>query len=342
MTDEVREKCELLVGNHNAIRKGFFLENELMSSIAGLIFASAGKEADVEKLKACRKILKIKTRLLSNLRAEAELVVLSKMALSDSPEQYLDDYLSVYDKVTKGKLLENDYMAIAATLILDFGLQDESDEIIAKANEIMQRMDKDHPILTSSEDTSFAIFLAITRKSADAILTDLKGGYTYLRETCKVKISADPVYELCEVLAVSYGDMEDKCDKVMRLYGALKERKADFASNNGLSSLGALAALDISPEQLVDEIIDAEAFLKSQKGFNNKEIDASRRLIYSTLVVAAVYGKQLEAAGNSVIVNTLSVIRAKQIAKMISVICSVAPNVITAVLPEDSTAENSK
>lgn len=342
MTDEIREQCELLVHNHNEIHRRFFFENELMSVVAGLIFASSGKEADTDMLKSCRKILKSRTRLLSGLRAEVELVILSKMALSDSPEQYLDDYLSVYDKVIKGKLLENDYMAIAATLILDFGLQNESDVIIAKTNEILQRMNKDHPILTASDDISFALFLAITRKSVDAILADLEEGYTYLRETCRVKSSADAVYELCEVLAVSYGDMKDKCDKVMRIYNTLDEHKADYPTNSGLSALGSLADVDIAPEILVNEIIEAEEFLKGQKGFDNKEIDTSRRFMCSVFVVAGIYGKQLEAAGNSVIVNTLSLIRAKQIAKMISVISSVAPNILTAVLPKDSTADDKK
>jgi len=53
--------------------------------------------------------------------------------------------------------------------------------------------------------------------------------------------------------------------------------------------------------------------------------------------VAGVYGKNLEAAGNSIIANTLALVWAKQIASMISTATSVASSVIPAVLQAGDT-----
>ncbi|MBO4680390.1 MAG: DUF4003 family protein [Clostridiales bacterium] len=337
MTDAVRERCELLVNNRAAIRKGFLLEKELMSVAAGVIFTTAGKTADVGAMKACRKLLNKHSRPLSNLRDIVELALISKMALAPSPEKYLDDFLSVYKKVQQGKLLENDFMVLSSILILDLGLQDGCDEIISKANELTKRMKKDHPILTSTDDASFITFLAISNKSVDQILADLEEGYEYLTKTCKARVNADPAYELCEVLAVSYGDMKEKCDKVMRIFNAMMKRDAEYGSGSAFSSLGAFIDVDAEPETVANEIVEAELCLKDMKGFGGMSMDRRTRVMFASLIVAGVYGKNLEAAGNSVIANTLALVWAKQIASMISTATSVASSVVPAVLQAGDT-----
>ena len=338
MNDQLLEKCDLLVKNRTAIQKSFFLEKDLMAVAAALIFTAEGREADTDKMKSCRKLLKKNTRLLSNLRDIVELVILSKMALAESPEKYLEDFLAVYDSIIKGKFLENDYMALASVVILDQGLQNDCDEIIARANEITRRMNSDHPVLTAADDTSFIMFLAITRKNVDSILSDLTDGYAYIK-SCKTGINDDPAYELCEVLAVSYGDMIGKCDKVMKLYNALVKHGTDYGSGYAVSSLGSLIDTGIEPSKLASEIVEAECYLKSQKGFGDAAMDRRTRVMYAALLASVVYGGSREAAGNSVISNTLSIIWAKKIAKMISLFIQVAPSVASAMIKDDDKEE---
>lgn len=339
MTDAVRARCELLVRNQTAVRKKFFLENELMCLISGMIFTLAGEEADIEKMKACRKILKKNTRALSHFRAVVELVLLSKMTLASNPEQYLNDVLGVYDKIIKGAVIENPYMALAAILICDIGRKDDSDEIVSRLNELTKRMNSEHPIITAADDTSFIAFLALTDKSVDSIVSDLEEGYTYLKKTCGFRAGNDAIYELCEVLALSYGNMEDKCDKVMRLFNTFADREADYGKSSELSSLGSLIDADTDPDTLVNEIIDAEEYLKSMKVFPSKDMDRKKRFMYSAPIVAGVYSRSTDSINNSVVSNTVSIIRASQVAKMISIISSVAPNVLAAVIPDPSEEE---
>ena len=170
MNELIREKCDLLASNCSSIHKKFFLEAKLMSVASGMIFTSADREADIDKMKECRKLLEKKTGILSNYRQTTELMILSKMALSDDPEKYLDDVITAYKGISKGKFLENSYMMLAAILICDFERLNDLDDIAAKTEEIMKRMNKEHPMLTDKGDTSFAVLLALSYKNVDTII----------------------------------------------------------------------------------------------------------------------------------------------------------------------------
>ncbi|MBR5974860.1 MAG: DUF4003 family protein [Clostridiales bacterium] len=339
MTEEMKAKCDLLVKNRTAIRRKFLFENELMTQVSALVFTSDDVEADVKKMAECRKLLDRKTRPLSILRATVELLLLSKMSLAADPAEYLSDVKKVYGKIQKGQLLENAYMALAAILIVDLGRREDSDEIVAKYRELISRMNKDHPILTDSEDTSFAAFLALTDKSADTILSDLETGYNYMKKTCKFKASGNAIYELCEMLALTYGDMEEKCDKVMRIYSAFAKRKAEYGNGQEFSSLGALIDVDLDIDTMVDSIVEAEHYLKCQKVFGDKDEEKKSRLVYAAFLVADVYGRSTDPMSNAIATNTLTMIRAKKISTVISVIGSVAPSVISSMLPSEDSKE---
>ena len=163
----IERKIDLLAANKNAISKKFSMEGNMMSIVSAFIFTGAGKEADVEKLKECRKVLKQHTGLLSSFRSTTELAVISRMALSEDPEKYFLDVKAAYDKISRGKFADNSFM-------------------ISKFNEIYKRMGKEHPFLTSSEDMSLAMLLALTDKSVDQIINDMETCYKYLKKESRM------------------------------------------------------------------------------------------------------------------------------------------------------------
>lgn len=338
MNEALNEKCELLLTNYSAINKKFFINDKLMCLMAGLIFTSADKEADIEKLTECKKILEKNTGLLSNLRANPRLVLLSKMALSDDPEQYLRNVSDVYKKIHKGKQLENSYMALAAMLICDLGRQDEAEELVAKAEQINSRMNKEHPVLTSSEDTSFIMFLALTDKSVDTIISDIDEAYEYLKNTYKIKATSDAIQGVSEVIALSYGDAKEKCDKVVRIFNTFAEKGAKYGGNSEFIILGSLINVNVDTDTLVNEILEAEVSLSGLKGFKDSEMDRKNRIVYASMLVSDVYGMDSAIIGNSIISNALSTVIAKQIATAISI----SSNLISMAIPkgdEDSKEE---
>ena len=183
------------------------------------------KEADIDKLIECRSILKKHTGFFSEYRETVKLALLSEMALTGDPEQYIEDVKDVYKKLHKGHFRDNSYMVLAAMLLCDFGRQNDADAIIEKHNEILQRMNKLHPVLTDSADISYVIILALSDRSADTIIEDMTTCLDYLKKELKIKISSDSIQGLSEILALTDGDIREKCDSVMKIYDTLKETK---------------------------------------------------------------------------------------------------------------------
>lgn len=341
MTENLRNRCELFERNRSAVSGKFLFENNIMSIAAGLIFTGADKEADIEKLKECRRILKKHTGFFSEYRDTIKLALLSEMALAAEPEQYLKDVKAVYQKMHKGHFKDNSYMVLAAMLICDLGRQEDADEIIEKHNEIMQQMNKEHPILTDAEDISYVILLALSDRPVDAILSDMSAYSDCLKAAFRHKVGADSIQGLSEYLALTDADVQEKCDKVIRLYDALKESKADIGGGHVFFALGTLTGIDDTTESIVSEILEAEAFLKNCRGFDEKSIDKKDRLMFAVLLTAASCGADASVINNTFINSALGIIKAKHIAAMITIISNVLPSVIgAAVGGNDSEADD--
>ncbi|MBP5363366.1 MAG: DUF4003 family protein [Ruminococcus sp.] len=339
MTEVVKRKCELLVQNKIAISKKFMLEKAMMSMAAALIFTGEDKEADVEKMAECRKILSKHTGVFSEYRDTVKLALLSEMSLSEDPEKYIDDVKDIYKKLNKGNLTDNSNMVLAAMLICDLGRQDSTDKIIEKYNEIMKRMNKEHPILTDSSDISFVILLALSDKSIDSIIDDLNECYSYLKKECKVRADSDSIQGISEILALSDGEIKEKCDTVVKISEALKGNYSDIESGYAFTALGALIGIDETAEVLAGDIIGAEEFLKSSKGFSENTIEKKHRLMFAVLLVAESYGTSSSMINNTFISSAFGIIKAKQIATMITIISNVLPGILGAVVDKKTTED---
>lgn len=336
MTERLRNKCELFLRNRNAVSKKFMFEKDMMSIAAGLIFTGADKDADIEKLNECRKILNKHTGFFSEYRDAVKLALLSEMALSENPEQYIEDVKAVYKKLHKGKFKDNSYMVLAAMLTCDLGKQESADEIVEKHNDIMKQMEKQHPILTDSEDISYVILLALSDRTVESIIGDMNKCFDYLRKTCKIKAGSDSVQRLSEILALTDGDIREKCDKAISIYDILKNNKADITGGYAFSALGALVGIDETPEVIAREIMEADDFLDGCKGFDEKSVNKNQRLMFAVMLVAESCGSSSSVISNTFINNALGIIKAKQIATMITIISNVLPTVLGAVADKAS------
>ena len=191
--------------------------------VAGLLFAGAGQEADIEKMKEARNILKKKAGVFSAFRDATELVLLARMAMAPDMEQYIDDLIDVFNVLMKGKVFEDSYMVLTAMIIVDRGRKADAEEIKTTTDEIMKRMSKLHPILTSSEDLALAALLAMSGRTVDDVIFDMEECYKYTKKELKLKAESNSIQALSQILAITGGDIKAKCDKVAELFEAFKE-----------------------------------------------------------------------------------------------------------------------
>lgn len=320
MREAITRKCDLLIENWKLIHKGYWLENSSIAAIAAATFAEKDRSADVERLKECQKILKKKEGIFSEFRGNSELIVTAKMALSSDPERYLEDVTGVYKKFQKGKFWESNYRALAAMTICDVGKASEADAIIEKTNEILSGMNKVHPFLTSDEDTSFAVLLAISDKKTEVILEELEETYQILKK--KFVLHDNAVYSLSQVLASYAGNAQDKADKAIEIFDAFAAAGAKYGKGYELASLGTLIGLNATPEDIASEVAEAADYLKGNKGFGAFDMGKATRLMFGTMVVAGENTDENYKVGASVISGAVARVVAEQTAMLVAIMAA--------------------
>jgi hypothetical protein len=290
MKDFVKEKCDLMVRNRKVLNKSFVWDFDIMTVATSLILAGAGVEADAEKLKNCKKILRKGVGCFSSIRGIGETITVCKMAMSEDPAKYVSDLKKVYDKIMKGRFFNGEYMVLAAANVCDNGKVSEIDSLVGKFNEIDKRMKEEHPILTSAEDWSLAMLLAMTDKSVDQIIGEMEQGFDYMRDM-RFRATQNGLQSLTQVLALMGGDMKTKCDKVIRFSDKFREKGVRYGKDCEIAALGTLLDIDANEDELVSEIFETADYLKKQKGFGSWHLDKKTRLMFASLIVAESYEK---------------------------------------------------
>ena len=277
-----------------------------------MLFTSAGETVDIERMKECRSILKSHGGSASAMRGNMEIPVVAKMALAPDPDQYLIKLISVYEAMQRGKIFASQSVAMAALTICN-GLRDRDvSYVIDLTKQLMKRMSENHPFLTGEEDTACAALLAMSGKDIDKIVDEMEICYGIMKK--KFSFHNDAVQSLSMVLTLCPGEPEAKCERVSAIYDAMVARGVSYGKDYELASLGALVTIDMTPEELANEIADAEEFLRIQKGFGDWSMSKKIRLMFAALLAAQAYAPSSVAMDASVLCTTLMIVIAQQAA----------------------------
>ena len=328
---ELQEKLELLEENRGIIIDGFPFEKPLILSAAALLYTLADRKADAERLKECKKILEKNTGLFSDYRKTVEMILLCKMAMSEDAENYLFRVKEIYEKLRGKKFQDHSQSILASVLIYEYEAQNRVDEVLARFEEIMDRMNKDHPLLTCSEDIPYVMLLALSGRDVEAVLADVTECYEYLTKNSKHSLGKDTSQWISEEFAALEGEKIPWCDKVVEIAETFASKKAEYSDGYEFAAVGSLADLEVPADTLVGEILEAERFLKRRRGFSDDKMEKKQRLMYAVILVAESYGKESPAVSNTVLSNTLSILRAKQIGTMISIATSLLSSAASAI-----------
>ena len=325
MKESIKNKVELLVANKEIIEKEFKWGYSLMNVAAALVFTGAKKEADIERLKECKRDLKKNTGTFSSFQSDSEAVIVSKMALADDPEQYIKDVKAIYDILNKKHTFDNSYLIQGAICIYEAGRMNEAEIIAEKYRELYKKMEKKHPFLTSSDDIVYVVLLAMTDKDVDTIFNEIEECYTYLKNEVKLKVGNDELQGLGEILALTDGDIKEKSDKVVKLYNTIIDHGIKWGKEyNEFGSLGTLIDIDVDNNTLVDEIVEVSEYLKSSKGFSGWTMDNKQRLMFSAMLVGDSYSENGALMGSSAVTSTVAMVIAEEVALMICMMACVS------------------
>lgn len=316
MNTELQESCKLFVENRDLIQKAFKWESSYMMPACSLLFTGMKAKVNVELMKECNDILKKEVSAFSYLRGNTKLILLSKMTLTSSPKQYVEQVLKVYEQLKLEGLYGSDYAVLAAMIIVDEHGEQSIDDIIAQIGVIYKKMKKNHPFLTSSEDVPFATLLAMSELSDEKVLEDMEACYQILKP---VFHSANGVQSLSHVLALDERDAKTKCDAVIDLYNRFKAERESLDYNT-IAVFGSLIMLGLDNETIVKEVCEVSDWLVTQKGFGNFFGTGQRvRLLYAAALVMEHYSDHCLDTEATVLTGTVAVMVAAEMAMIAAI-----------------------
>ena len=292
-------------------------DSNATATMSSYLYAAAGKRADVEKYVECKKILKKSVSIFSEFRGVAFTLVVTKMALSKDPQEYIDGALQVYKKLRDvHKFTASPYMVMAALIIYENGGVEKADENIEKLEELYKKMKKEHPLLIGDSDRGFLAMLVTSGLNNDAIVEETEKCY---EATKKVALSKDAVHSLSQILAIVPKPTDEKAEEVKALIKGFKAAKIPVSKEYGLGAVGALTMLDMSVEDIVAMTAEVDAYLKKKKGFKWYSISARMRHMYAQMIVAIGCLTDSANVSSTVIANAITNVIIEEIIMMIIV-----------------------
>ena len=320
MRDSLTALCAGFIQNRDIIKKTFAWDSALIHPVAATVFIDKGMSADPLQLEYCRNLLKEKTGIFSNFRSHIKIPMIAMMATSAAPEQKLQDTLLIYEKL-RLHFSSSAYLPLAAMTISNFVPPESYDEMAARTRRIYDLMKKDHPFLTSGEDSAFAALLALSNKSDDQLMHDAQYCYHMLKPHFS---SGNAVQSLSHVLVLGSDFAEENCSQTLQLADKLKYRGYKYGTGHELATLGVAAMLPAALDNIADDIVQVADFLSQQKGYCIFGATKTQRLMHAAMITSSDYLGTNESMQAASVSSTISVIIAQQTAMCAAIAATTA------------------
>ena len=324
MRDEIRRKCENLIDNRDSMKEVFSWESGMIWLAAAAIYTAKDQTVESDKLKFCKGLIKEQTGIFSNFRGNVRCAVAAMLAISENPEQMLADGLEVH-KMLKNGMRDSAYLPLAAMTIARLAERKDYEEVVEKTKEIYDEIKKNHPFLTSNEDSAFCAMMALSEKSAEELVSEAERCYRFLNENARYPKNA--VQSLSHVLAICDGTPEEKCEKTIELYETLQAYGMKYGKDYELPTLGVLAMEHEDYEALAEEMKEVDTWLSKQKGFGVfGSISIKQRLMYAGMLLQNKK-EQGVLSESAALQSTLAILVAQEAAMMAMLAASTAATV---------------
>ena len=317
MRTTLEQLCNNFISNRDAVKATFKWENDQIIAASATSFLNRGVLADAAKLEDCKKLLKENTGVFSNFRGNVEVPMVAQLAMVENPADKMKRTLKIYETL-KQEFRGSEYLVLAAAVMADMVSDEQVVKMTEKARNIYDKMKKDHPFLTSGEDSVYAVLMAVSEKSDDALMEEMEVCYKKLKERFS---ASNGVQALAHVLSIAEGNAEEKCNKVVALYEALKADGVKYGKYHELVVLASLALVPVEQSVLVEDIKAVDAFLTEQKGYGGFfGLDKKTRLMHAAMIACSELSQNGD--GNiAAMTSTLAMIAAQQ-AALCATICA--------------------
>lgn len=319
MKAETLRNCEQLIENRNRIKSVFSWDGQLLNLACATVFLIRRKTVDQSILENCKNMIKENVSIFSNFRGTAKSPIVAMLASTSNPEKTLENGLLVYELLKKD-FWTSAYLPLAAMVIAQMAESSEYEKITSRTRSIYNLMKREHPFLTSSEDSAFCALMALSEKSDEMLIEDSEQCYQNLKTNF---FSSNAVQSLSHVLALCDGLPEVKCAKTMELFEKLRAAGYKYGTDYELPTLGILAMSGGNLDDITGEIIDIDAWLSQQNGFGFfSSISRKQRLMYAGIIAQRDYLN--EESMQTAVNGTISLMVAQEAAMCAALAASAA------------------
>ncbi len=263
MNAKLQALCEQMAENRAVLRAALRWEDDQLYPVGANLFCAAGRTPDPERLAAARALVKAETGLFSNFRGHVRLPLICMLSMEEDPADRMRRIREAY-RALKGYFYSSDYLALAA-----FSLSERTGNAMDAAAErsrvLYDRMKREHRFLTGSEDSVFAVLLALSDRSDDALTEDAEACYERLKLRFR---DSNSMQTVSHVLALDRRSPKEKTERVADLYDELVRLGGKYSRCREMAVLAALALTDGDVRPMAAEILEASDCLRPCKGWN--------------------------------------------------------------------------
>ena len=306
MKDSLEKLCHQFIEARDVVKEAFKWDSNYLPPVCANLFCAAGAAPETGRLRECRDLINQNTGFFSSFRGHIRVPLSCLLSMCDQPEVKFDRAQRVY-RMLRDHFSGSDYLALAAFMLTD---DDCTEERITRGKRIYCRMKKEHPFLTSSEDSIFALLLSWSDQSDEELIRDMEACYRVLKERFH---DSNCVQTMTHILAMEKEEASVKCEKIFTLYDMIGHNNGKYGKHHELAVLAALAMLRANPDTLVKDMMDVDAFLEHQKGYGFLGIDRKTRLMHAAMIVSDEYVPR-GAVDTAALSGTIAMIIAQQMA----------------------------
>ena len=299
MKQELQEKLTLFAANSQTMKREFKWREPLTIRMAALLFAFENKPVDCSAIRECHALIKSNTGIFSTFRGNMVLCVAAMLSLKENREKLFAQTVAVYKMMKDVKFRASDYLAVAAYQIAANTNSDNYQNIVVRTRAFYDGMKTNGFFRTGEDDYIFAAMLGLSD-------IDVKEGTNRIEQLYRQFkpdfLSGNSVQMLAQILVLA-GKSDLVAERLFKLREELKNKKLRFDKSFTLSSLGILVLLPVDIDTIVQDIEEANTFLKTQKGFSPLWVTKQERLLLTASIVASMYA---ENAKNDVLTASIS------------------------------------
>ena len=285
MKQELQEKLNLFAINSQIIKNDFKWQDILTKKLAALLYALDNKPIDSEFIRESHNLIKSNTGIFSTFRGNMSMCVAAMLSLKENREELFEQTLSVYEMMMKIKFRTSDYLVVAAYEIASAAKPEDYPRTVARARAFYDGMKAKGYFRTGQDDYIFAAMLGLSDIDIITGTDRIKQLYRQLKPEFR---SGNSVQALAQILVLG-GESNASAERVLLLNEELKNKKIQLDKEHTLPSLGVLALLPANVQTIVNDIEEAQAFLKTQKGFGSLSATKQELLLFSAAMVASAY-----------------------------------------------------